>query len=188
MKNLKYKILLLNCLAFGIAIFSQSSISLSFLQNGKDSETPIHIHNEIKINASPEKTWDKIAIDFANIGDYHPNMDYSYIVDKTLRYGLNALRHCQIDDEKYIREYIVKWDEGNMIYTYRLYDSEGLSFMMKQCDFGIKIKNGETYLFHHLQYKMKSQRQTRWNKRKMKKENLELLRVYQNEIENDNSF
>lgn len=184
MKSVKYILVFFLLAFFAMKVVGQHSVEKIKIYYFDKMEDVISIYDEVEIEESSEFVWDKIAIEFANLGDFHPEMDYSFSVDKSLRYGLHAWRHCQIDDVNFIRESIVEWDENKKVYTYRLEKSEGLCLKVKQCDFGVKIRNGKTYIFHKTNYRMKTKIKTRRMKKKMERENLNLLLMYKSEIEN----
>lgn len=163
--------------------FAQPQIQTAIIQHQGKSEKVISIYHEIEINTTSEYAWDQIAIEFANIGDYHPMMDYSYSIDKSLRYGLHAIRHCQIDDEQFIQEQIINWSDKNKTFTYRLFKQSGTPFILKSGQFQIISKNGKTYISHKLDYRFKSFRKTKCYQRKMLKENANLLRVIRYHLE-----
>lgn len=141
------------------------------------------IYSEIEINASIEVAWYKIAIEYVRIGNFHPNMDYSYANDKSLRYGLGAPRHCQVDERRFVKDIITEWNPDQYSYSYEMYASEGLPWRSKRADIGLMVRNGKTYLFHQLSYRYKISGLTGLKRKKMTRYNEALLQAYRRYIE-----
>ena len=162
--------------------FGQLSLGTDLLVLSPSSQEQT-IYSEIEVNASIEVAWYKIAIEYVRIGDFHPDMDYSYANDKSLRHGLGAPRHCQVDDRRFVKDIITEWSPDQYTYSYEMYASEGLPWRSKRADIGLVVRNGKTYLFHRLSYRYKISGLTGLKRKKMTRYNEALLQAYSHYIE-----
>ncbi len=152
-----------------------------------ESVKVISIYHEVPIEADADKIWYAISDEYTKIGDFHSGIASSYQISGTPATGIGAKRHCQIDEKISVKEEIKVFNQGKKQLSYDVYEFTKFPGKVFRYHMGINEKEGKTYLYGRLSYKLKPGIMTGFAKGRMKKINIENLLIYKNYIENNDS-
>ena len=86
------------------------------------------VKTTLKINASAEKVWQAMVLDYGNIGNFSPYIYTSDYVNGSLKGEVGAQRKCMFDKKgkQWVHEKIVDIDYENMVMTNVPFDGKKL--------------------------------------------------------------
>lgn len=144
-------------------------------------------YDEMEVDVSPELAWEKIAVDYIHIGDFHTSLESSAAVEGKPVNGLGAERVCRVNAKATAKESIVQWDPVGRSFTYQAFEVKGMPFSFAQNQMSITEKDGKTYISTQVQLRTTPPFLIAMGKKKMQKNLVEGLLVYRNYLENEDA-
>ncbi|GEM_PF-3894059 len=155
------------------------SASLLFAQPKGEGKTEMSIYGQLAVNTNPETAWKAINENYGHVGNHHKGIKYAYVMEEQLPICYGAVRYSQINKTQSFQESITAYDEGNKKYTTTIYEATEEALPILQQTVGIKIVDGQTYVYQEITYK----NTTRQAIGKIKKWNRSYLKAYKEVIE-----
>ncbi len=155
------------------------SASLLFAQSKEDTKAEASIYGQLAVNASPETAWKAINENYGHVGNHHKGIKYGYAIKEQLPIYYGAVRYSQINKTQSFQESITAYDAGNKSYTTTVHGSKAENLPILQQTVGIKIVDGQTYVYQEITHKNAARQVVA----KIKKWNRSYLKAYKEVIE-----
>lgn len=162
-----------------LSILLNASLLLAQLKGAIKTEIETSIYGQIAVNTSPKTAWKAINENYGHVGNHHKGIKYGYVMEEQVPVGYGTVRYSQINKTQSFQESITVYDKGNKKYTTTISKATERALPILQQTVGIKIIDGQTYVYQEIMYK-NAIRQTVG---KIKKWNRAYLKAYKEVIE-----
>ena len=155
------------------------SASLLLAQAKGEGKTKTSIYGQLAVNTSPGAAWKAINENYGHVGNHHKGIKYGYAMEEQLPICYGTVRYSQINKTQSFQELITAYDAGNKNYTTTIYKATKGTLPILQQTVGIKIVDGQTYVYQEIGYKDATRKEIG----KIKKWNRAYLKAYKEVIE-----
>ena len=162
-----------------LSILLSASLLWAQPEGAIKTEIEPSIYGQLVVHTNPEAAWKAINENYGHVGNHHKGIKYAYEMEGQMPICYGTVRYSQINKTQSFQESITAYDKGNKKYTTTIYEATADALPILQQTVGIKVVDGQTYVYQEIAYK----NATRQTIGKIKRWNRAYLKAYKEVIE-----